>query len=974
MEPPNHRNRLLAILAADVTGYSRLMTIDDGATVDALDAGRAVFRQHILAQGGRIIDMAGDSVMSVFDTAIGALRAALTIQAQLAASSDSLPGGERMRFRIGVHIGEVIEKADGSVYGDGVNIAARLEGLADPGGVAISQAVHGMVARRVDAVYVDIGAQTVKNIAEPLSAFRVRPRGFGEAPVTQAATAAGTPVARGNLTGSLPTLFGRDADRVALSARVRAYRLVSLVGSGGMGKTRLAEATASSLQASFRDGAWLVELAPVADPALVPAAVAQALAFTLPGRKAALAEVVDALRPRKLLLVLDNCEHVVQAVGELATAVMDEAAGVHVLTTSRELLRVSDEHLYHLEALDVPKGSDLQAAGHSSAVSLFTERVNALMTGFVLSEQNAADVVAICRELDGLPLAIELAAARVPLLGVSGVHERLRERFRMLTGGSRTAMRRQQTLRESLDWSHDLLSGDERAVFRRCGVFAGSFTLAAAQASVGGEQLDEWAVLDHLGSLVNKSLLVADAGEPRRYRLLESAREYALQKLADSGESFVVRGRHAALYLGIALAAEPHLTGADRRSWLLQLRADLNNLRAAFVWFTRERRDAAAAMRLTSALAWFAYFEGLFEEGKGWLKEALCLPGAEAHPAARAAALSGAGRLAAYAGDPNAALEMAKNSAALWRQVGDGRGLAYALVHHGIACVMTGQLELARHDLREALACFHDLQDPWGAALAASCVGVTLAILPGTEDQARPLLLEGRAAFQALGDDWGLAISSHYLGSIALRTGDHAMARELTEEMLANARDLGDQYRIARNLHQLAEIHLAEGQPLLAMRQLRDSLLINSAQGRLGDAALQLRLLVRVAADQGALSAAVQLAAVAARHADAERTMPPDDPKHHSLLLHHLKRTLGDARFADECAQAAPLSIERAADLVSNLLVARHSVSRPEAGRCDAGTNEGFERGQAQGRVGPNQGSAVEGFVDGTLGKPEQLQ
>jgi predicted ATPase/class 3 adenylate cyclase len=920
VEPPSLRSRLLAILAADVTGYSRLMSIDDRATVAALDAARSVFREHILSQGGRVIDMAGDSVMSVFDTAIGALSAALSIQRQLADSAVDVAEEARMRFRIGIHVGEVIEKTDGSVYGDGVNIAARLESLAEPGGVALSQAVHAMVARRVDAVFVDIGAQSVKNIAEPVRAFRARARGPDEAPAPTALAPAAAPAPLGNLAAALPTLFGRGDDIAALGALVQAQRMVSIVGPGGMGKTRLAEATASALQGAFSEGAWVVELAPVADPALLPAAVAQALAFTLPGRKEARAEVVDALRQRALLLVLDNCEHMVQGAGELAAAVIEGAARVHVLTTSRELLRVAGEHLYRLEALAVPPGPDLKAGQGYSAVRLFADRVHALMPGFVLSEQNIGDVVAICRHLDGLPLAIELAAARVPLLGVSGVQERLRERFRVLTSGARTSTRRQQTLRESIDWSHDLLSDDERVVFRRCAVFAGGFTLPAAQATLADERLDEWAVLDRLGTLVDKSLLVADATEPRRYRLLESAREYAAERLASSGEAPFVRSRHAAFFLAAACAAEPHVTSADRRPWLLQLRADLNNLRAAFGWFAKERVDAAAAMRLSAALAWFAYFEGLFEEGKTWLREAVALPGAQAHVAEHAAALSGAARLAAYSGDPKSALLTAEESAGLWRQAGNRRGLAYALIHHGIACIMSGQHARARHDLQEALACFHDLRDPWGVALASSYKGTTLAIVPGTEDQARPLLLEGRAGFQALGDPWGMSISSHYLGSIALRTGDHAMARELTEEMLANARELGDKYRIARNLHQLAEIDIALGRSPQALRGLAESLALNAEQWRLGDAALQLRLLTRLARESGAAELATRFAALAERHAAADRTMPPDDLAQHAADVAALGEALGPRRTARLWMEGAAMSLEDAADAARTLV------------------------------------------------------
>ena len=335
------RQRLSAILAADVAGYSRLMAADERATVTALDSARAVFRDQIEANYGHVIDMAGDSVLSVFDTATGAMNAALCVQRQLAESAIAVPEDRQLRFRIGIHVGDVIEKADGTVYGDGVNIAARLEGLAAPGAIAVSQTVYAMVAQRVDAMFEDIGDQLVKNIAQPVRAFRARPRLPGEA--AQSPVFGSARSRYGNLPDVLPALIGQSDDVASLLALAREHRVVSIVGAGGIGKTRLAQATARALRTEFADGVWMVELAPVTDPALLPAAVAQALGTTPPGKRNPQDEVIDSLRDRAVLIVLDNCEHLLDAASSFAHALIDRVPDARLLITSQELLKITDE-------------------------------------------------------------------------------------------------------------------------------------------------------------------------------------------------------------------------------------------------------------------------------------------------------------------------------------------------------------------------------------------------------------------------------------------------------------------------------------------------------------------------------------------------------------------------------------------------------------------------------------------------------
>lgn len=640
------RTRLLAVLAADAAGYSRLMSLDDRGTVAALDTARAVFSAEIAAHAGRVVDMAGDSILAVFETATAAVQAARAIQDRLGAGE--APEERKLHFRLGVHVGDVIEKADGTVYGDGVNVAARLQALADPGGVTVSQAVQGIVAGRVELAFIDIGEQSVKNIARPVRVYRLA-RGvadeaaaagrhahpgtaaalrFGaveirlaqrqvwvdgrEAPIGARAfdvlsllveqrrrvvprkelleqvwqalpageasleaqvaalrkqlgrkaiatvpgrgyqftlpegEAAADPVttpptARSATdTPALPpppaSVLGRDVDFAALERLLQQHRLVTLVGAGGIGKTTLALAAAHALQPQEPDGAAWVDLAPLADPALLVSTVARGLGIAAAGANP-LAALVKALSQRRMLLVLDNAEHLLDAVAALVQAVLAGAPGVHVLVTSQAALNVGGERLFRLGALAAPElGTPVEEALGYGAVALFVDQAQAADRHFRLTEDKLPAVIDLCTRLDGVALAIKLAAARLPLFGLQGLQARLSERFRLLGHGPRSAPSRQQTLRAALDWSHGLLTPHEQIVFRRLGVFAAGFPLDLAAKTACDETHDEWAVIEALGGLVDRSLVMLEAGDDGRYRLLESARDYALGKLADAGE------------------------------------------------------------------------------------------------------------------------------------------------------------------------------------------------------------------------------------------------------------------------------------------------------------------------------------------------------------------------------------------------------------------------------------------------------
>ncbi len=406
---------------------------------------------------------------------------------------------------------------------------------------------------------------------------------------------------RTNLPVDLPSLFGRDADLASLRVLLDAHALVTVVGAGGIGKSRLAQAMAHQLSGRRPDGAWMIELAGMSDPALLPNAVAQVLDVKLTGQGAALDELVAGMAQRNLLLVLDNCEHLLDAAAALAQAILLGAPDVRLLTTSQEPLHLPVEQQYRVMPLSLPPEATAGDVSEFGAIALFEARVRAADPRFALTDENLPVVIDICRRLDGLPLAIELAAARVATLGLRPVRDKLDARFKLLTGGSRATLRRHQTLRAALEWSHNLLDAAERAVFRRLGVFAGGFTMELAQAVAGDADLDEWAVLDHLSALVDKSLVVADAGDTPRYRLLESARAFALEQLAE-GETAETLKRHARAMCNFLERVDALNIDCELRSDQFAAMAlpELDNLRAARAWANGEAGDPQVAAALAA--------------------------------------------------------------------------------------------------------------------------------------------------------------------------------------------------------------------------------------------------------------------------------------------------------------------------------------------------------------------------------------
>jgi predicted ATPase/class 3 adenylate cyclase len=843
----------VTFLFTDLEGSTRLWEEHPDAMKSALARHDEILRDAISAHHGHVVKTTGDGVHAVFASARDALDAA--VDAQHALGAEAWPIVDPVRVRMGVHSGEG-EHRDGDYFGTSTNRAARLMSVAHGGQVLVSLSTAELLSDDVPAgvTLVDLGEHRLRDLSRADRVFQVGAVGLAaEFPPIRSLDAF-----PGNLPVQLTSFVGRHDELVQLGGILREARLVTITGTGGVGKTRVAVQLAAELLQRFPDGAWLCELAAASDPETMVQVVASTLGATPRAGMSLAASVAEFLRTRQLLLVLDNCEHLLDTTARLADEILREAPGVRILATSREGLAVGGERVVPLRSLALPDPAiaELADIAAAEAVLLFIERAEASRPGFSLEPQNAASVVDICRRLDGVPLAIELAAARLASMTAAEVAERLDERFRLLTGGRRTAVERHHTLRATVDWSYSLLSSTEQRVFDRLSVFAGGFDSAAAESVVADETIEAWDVTDALSSLVAKSIVSADetTDGTTRYDLPETLRAYARERLDEAGAADEYRRRHAQYYAEFAERVGRALIGPDEFAWRRRFRADLANLRAAVTWALDTNRESEAAVRIIAAVA----PESLNDRTAGvgsWADKAR-RAAADSTPGRHSAVLAAAAWHAFNFGDYDTARALALDAAHaapvadcpvpsfghsvlsaaetfLGRHEQATQALEAAAQNPGFADDRFGRIQVlataavgaaerndyaaARAHATEAVRLAREINNP--SALAISLAVFGWSWLRDDPDAATQALEESIALTRAGAGDATFATSLALVAPLRARARDLKGALAAAREAFTHAHETGDLVATATTLASAVEVVYTAGYPDIAAVQ-----------------------------------------------------------------------------------------------------------------------------------------------------------
>jgi predicted ATPase/class 3 adenylate cyclase len=808
-DPGSIRALTLTLMLTDIEGSTRLWETQPSRMHEALDRHDGLIMRAVADEGGQVIQTKaeGDSTFSVFESASAAVAAAAWLQRALV--EEPWPTDAPIRVRIAVHTGRV-EVRRGDYFGVEISRCARLRASAHGGQTLISGSTEAAVRSALPPgiTLKDLGRHRLKDLDRPEHIFQLCHPSLREdfPPLASVASM------RHNLPVEPSPLIGRGDELRLVKAMLAEHRMVTLTGAGGCGKTRLGLQVAIELVDSFDEGAWRVELATLSEEALVPEAVARALSLREQVGRTLETTLVEHLTQRSMLIVLDNCEHLVPACAALARTLLARCPGVRILATSRQPLAVPGEAVWRVPSLGVPPSdapASLSEMRRHGSVALFVERATRHIPTFELTAANVENVAEISRRLDGIPLALELAAARVNVLTPAQILERLDDRFRLLTVPTAT-LARHRTLRTAVDWSYDSLPAEERLVFERLSVFVGGCTIEAAEDVCSGDPIDHAGVLDHLAGLLDKSLVSADVREgTARYHMLETMREYAAEKLESSGGRAAARERLLDWCVLFVEAAEPELTGPDQVLWYDRIEAEHPNIRAVLT--TRPARDPSRerVVRLCGGLWRYWLERGHLREGREAIDRALIDP-AGVSPAARAKALRAAGALAMWQSDLSAARRYHEESVDMSRSIGDALGEAASLSHLGIVAWRSGDASSAKRLLEESLAIRRKLGDRPGESASLGNLGL-VAQSEGHFDTARAYLEESLAIDRELGDKLGVAGSLSYLGELARAEGDLRRAEELHREGLAQQRDLPQREVLPMALEGMAGLAGARG-------------------------------------------------------------------------------------------------------------------------------------------------------------------
>jgi predicted ATPase/class 3 adenylate cyclase/DNA-binding CsgD family transcriptional regulator len=945
------------LLFTDIEGSTHLLQQLGDRYASLLAECRQILRVVFQEWHGHEVDTQGDAFFVAFARATDAVSA--VVDAQRALAAHAWPKGVAVRVRMGLHTGEP-QLSSGDYVGLDVHRAARIMSAAHGGQVLLSQTTCNLVEQDLsdDVNLRDLGEHRLKDLGRPRHLYQLVISGL-PADFPPLRTLDTHP---NNLPVQLTPFIGREQEVATVQQLLfrEEVRLLTLIGPGGAGKTRLGLQVAAELSDHFADGVFFVNLVPISDPALVMPTIAQTLDIREGTGQPILECLQEELQQKQMLLLLDNFEQVVTAAVQVVD-LLTACPKLKVLVTSREVLHVRAEYEFAVPPLELPDPKhlpDLAALSHYAAVALFLQRAQAVKPDFQLTNANARAIAEICARLDGLPLAIELAATRIKLLPPQALLARLNQRLTVLTSTSRDVPTRQQTLRNTIAWSYNLLDAAEQRLFRRLSVFVGGCTLEAIEAiyTALNDNQGTGQLLDRVASLIDKSLLqqTEQEGEEPRLVMLETIREYGLERLAVNGETEAARQGHADYYLWLLEEAEPQLWGPRQVRWLQRLEQEHDNLRAAMQWLLEQGEAGQSmemALRLGVALRSFWLTHGHYTEGRTFLEQALARSeGIEA--TVRAKAFWAAATLACFQRDYEGAEALSKESLTLYRELGDRRGIAYALYQLGGISANRGDLTAARQLLEEALALrrevgnkqdiawslhvlagvvseqgeysrgralfeeslalFRELGNIRGIALSLIRLAWMLFVSQSDSATIRTLLEEGVALRRELDDKESIADSFILSGELALSQGDAITARLLAEEGVVLTREIGDRLSTARLLVFLARVIALQGDQAAARAMYEESLALVKAENSKQHITLGLEGLANLVAGQGQLAQAARLWGAAEALRETMGTpLPPIERDTYERSVAAARIQLGEKAFAAAWAEGWNMTLEQ---------------------------------------------------------------
>ena len=911
----------VTFLFTDIEGSTKLAQQYPEAMPGLLARHHEILHQAIEAHNGYVFQVVGDSFAAAFHSASDALNAAADAQRKLYNEAWT---PAPIKVRMGIHTGATqVEVVPNETRYSGyatLALTQRIMTAGHGGQILLSQTAHELTRDKVpaQAQFIDMGERCLKDVVRPEHLYQLvvpdLPSEFAPLNTLESFNH--------NLPAQLTSFIGREKEMDDIKNLIAAQRIVTLIGSGGAGKTRLSLRVGAESLGQFPNGVWFVELAPVTNPALVPQTLLSIFNLREDSHRTALEVLINSLRPKTVLLILDNCEHLIEACAQISEVLLRACPNLKILASSREPLGIAGEVPYRVPSLVIPDPDHLpplEKLSNVDSIRLFMERATTAKSDFKLTKNNASFVAQICFRLDGIPLAIELAAARVKMLSPEQIASRLDDCFRLLTGGSRTALPRQQTLRALIDWSYSLLSEPEKILFRRLAVFVGGWTLEAAEsvcANVGRDGILPHDVLDLLTRLVDKSLVVSEESRGEiRYRRLETIRQYSREKFFETDEVETIRDRHLAFYVKYAESAGEEMRGRARLPWIHGLEAEQDNLRTAMEWGLA--RNPESALRIAASLPLFWTTSGFSAEGFRWIQQALVghveKIGEFEQPSLRAKGLGGLSFLYMSLGDNTNGKRVAEESVALFRQSQDKSGLAYSLYILAFPLEFLGERLQAEAALMESIAIARSEKNPF--VLASSLNNLTRVTLElhGDIDAAERYANEAIRISHEAGVEWNVSVAHEMKGIIALHRKDYDEARTLFEKAINAYRETGASFNVIIAKSGLAHMERELGNYVKAQDLYRETIVSFRDMAQSGAVAHQLECFGFIALAGNQNEHALQLFAAAnALREKGGTPMTPDEQVYFDEQLKGLREKMDEIQFDSIWSKGQALTMEQA--------------------------------------------------------------